>query len=69
MNPSLGVALIRTGNICRSPMAEVVFRQLVSEDPVLVGRVVVSSAGTANWHVNQEMDSELNAPSIGPGVT
>jgi protein-tyrosine phosphatase len=37
-------------------MAEVVCRQLVSEDPQLVGRVDVTSAGTANWHVGQPMD-------------
>ena len=50
------VAMICTGNICRSPMAEVVFRLLVASDPFLVGRVEVTSAGTANWHVGSPMD-------------
>jgi protein-tyrosine phosphatase len=43
------------GNICRSPMAEVVLRaQLVEAG--LDGRVVVDSAGTGDWHVGQRMN-------------
>ncbi len=57
MSPTdLRVAAICTGNICRSPMAEVVLRQLVAADPDLAGHVTVTSAGTANWHVGDEMD-------------
>ena len=52
----LRVAMICTGNICRSPMAEVVLASLVDEDPFLRGRVEVTSAGTANWHVGSPMD-------------
>ena len=37
-------------------MAEVVLRHLVAEDPSLSGRVEVTSAGTANWHVGCPMD-------------
>jgi protein-tyrosine phosphatase len=54
--PQLRVAMICTGNICRSPMAEVVMRHLVASDPSLDGRVEVTSAGTANWHVGSPMD-------------
>jgi protein-tyrosine phosphatase len=49
--------MICTGNICRSPMAEVVFAHMVDADPSLRGRVAVTSAGTANWHVGAAMDS------------
>ncbi|MGC2485518.1 MAG: low molecular weight protein-tyrosine-phosphatase [Acidimicrobiales bacterium] len=52
----LRVATICTGNICRSPMAEVVLQQLIAADPALAGHVRVTSAGTANWHVGDEMD-------------
>ncbi|HEY5093401.1 MAG TPA: low molecular weight protein-tyrosine-phosphatase [Acidimicrobiales bacterium] len=52
----LRVAMICTGNICRSPMAEVVFAHMVDADPSLRGRVAVTSAGTANWHVGAAMD-------------
>jgi protein-tyrosine phosphatase len=53
---TFNVATICTGNICRSPMAEVLLRHLISEDPALAGRVVVTSAGTARWHVGSPMD-------------
>ena len=48
--------MICTGNICRSPMAEVVLAHMVDADPSLRGRVEVTSAGTANWHVGAAMD-------------
>jgi protein-tyrosine phosphatase len=52
----LRVAMICTGNICRSPMAEVVSQHFVDADSSLRGRVDVTSAGTANWHVGSPMD-------------
>jgi len=53
---TLNVATVCTGNICRSPMAEVLLRHLVLEDATLEGRVFVTSAGTARWHVGAAMD-------------
>lgn len=44
------VCFVCTGNICRSPMAEVVFRSHV-ERAGLGGRVAVDSAGLGSWHV------------------
>ncbi|HUN37381.1 MAG TPA: low molecular weight protein-tyrosine-phosphatase [Trebonia sp.] len=50
------VCLVCLGNICRSPMAEVVLRaQLAAAG--LAGQVAVDSAGTAPWHVGQPMSS------------
>ena len=57
----LHVAMICTGNICRSPMAEVFTRSLVSHDDFLAPRVRISSAGTARWHVGSPMDSRARA--------
>jgi protein-tyrosine phosphatase len=37
-------------------MAEVVLKHLVASDPELDGRVIVTSAGTASWHVGSVMD-------------
>jgi protein-tyrosine phosphatase len=37
-------------------MAEVVLQHLVESDSSLRGRVDVTSAGTANWHVGSPMD-------------
>lgn len=47
--------MVCTGNICRSPMAEVVLRSLVL-NAGLAGRVAVSSAGTGDWHVGEQAD-------------
>jgi len=49
------VLLVCLGNICRSPMAEVVLRDEV-ERAGLAGRVTVESAGTGDWHVGGPMD-------------
>ena len=58
---TLNVAVICTGNICRSPMAEVALRDLIAKDDLLATRVNVTSAGTANWHVGSEMDERARA--------
>jgi protein-tyrosine phosphatase len=49
------ICFVCTGNICRSPMAEVVLRRLVDEAG-LSGQVEVDSAGTGRWHVGEGAD-------------
>ncbi|NEB78038.1 low molecular weight phosphotyrosine protein phosphatase [Streptomyces sp. SID14478] len=49
------VCFVCTGNICRSPMAEHVFRARV-ESAGLSGTVEVDSAGTDGWHVGDGAD-------------
>ncbi|PYI55419.1 low molecular weight protein-tyrosine-phosphatase [Paenibacillus flagellatus] len=46
------VLFVCLGNICRSPMAEAVFRHKVKEAG-LDGRIRVDSAGTGDWHVGR----------------
>jgi protein-tyrosine phosphatase len=64
----VNVGFICTGNICRSPMAEVVMRSLVREAG-LAERVRVSSAGTANWHVGEAMDDRARQALDRAGFT
>ena len=56
-NPSgpYRVVCVCLGNICRSPMAEVVLRaQLAAAG--LQDRVIVDSAGTGDWHLGDPMN-------------
>jgi protein-tyrosine phosphatase len=49
------VCFVCSGNICRSPTAEIVLRAYVA-DAGLSGRVEVDSAGTGTWHVGRPAD-------------
>ncbi|WP_159769929.1 low molecular weight protein-tyrosine-phosphatase [Streptomyces sp. HM190] len=49
------VCFVCTGNICRSPMAESVFRARTQEAG-LDGLVEVDSAGTGGWHEGEPAD-------------
>lgn len=46
------VLFVCLGNICRSPMAEAVFRHLLIKKG-LDGKIEVDSAGTGDWHVGE----------------
>ncbi|MFN3374684.1 MAG: low molecular weight protein-tyrosine-phosphatase [Chloroflexus sp.] len=52
MQPKLRVLFVCMGNICRSPMAEAIFRHLV-EQAGLSDRFEIDSAGTGGWHVGE----------------
>ncbi len=49
------ILFVCLGNICRSPTAEVVFRDMAARAG-LAGRVTVDSAGTGEWHVGNPPD-------------
>lgn len=48
----VNVLFVCSGNICRSPMAEAVFAQLV-EQARLADRFEIASAGVGNWHIGE----------------
>ncbi|MBX3092045.1 MAG: low molecular weight phosphotyrosine protein phosphatase [Cryobacterium sp.] len=54
------ICFVCTGNICRSPMAEAVFRDLVRRFG-FAGSVTVISAGTGDWHVGENSDDRTIA--------
>ncbi|MGM0751947.1 MAG: low molecular weight protein-tyrosine-phosphatase [Bacillota bacterium] len=49
----VSVLFVCLGNICRSPMAEAIFRAKVKEAD-LDGVIEVDSAGTGDWHVGKK---------------
>ena len=63
----ISVLMICTGNICRSPMAEGVLRQL-AQDAGLAEFIQVDSAGTTDYHQGEAPDRRAQAASIRRGV-
>jgi low molecular weight protein-tyrosine phosphatase len=60
------IAIVCLGNICRSPMAQVVLTEKLSRVG-LASRVVVRSSGTGDWHVGEEMDARAAAALAASG--
>lgn len=58
--PVFRICFVCTGNICRSPMAEAVFRRLIAAKR-LGRRLAVSSAATGDWHVGEHADARTIA--------
>ena len=54
-NALFRICFVCTGNICRSPMAEAVFNDLVRKAGY-ENRIAVISAGTGDWHVGEPSD-------------
>lgn len=49
------ICFVCSGNICRSPMAEIVLRGLAAEAG-LEHALEVDSAGVGDWHIGERMD-------------
>jgi protein-tyrosine phosphatase len=56
----LHVSFVCSGNICRSPMAALVFRAYLEREG-LADVVRVSSAGTGPWHAGEPADKRAQA--------
>jgi len=50
------VCFVCSGNICRSPMGEVVLSSLVEQQGI-EDLVLVTSAGTGDWHIGERADA------------
>ena len=60
------ILFVCLGNICRSPTAEVVFREIVAREAPGLG-VQVDSAGTAGYHVGDPPDSRTRQAALRRG--
>lgn len=60
------VALVCLGNICRSPIADVVVNAEL-EAAGLADRFEVTSCGTGTWHIGEPMDARASAVLSGAG--
>ncbi|MEU0312768.1 low molecular weight protein-tyrosine-phosphatase [Nocardioides sp. NPDC006273] len=59
------IAVVCLGNICRSPMAEVVLRDRL--DRAGLDDVELVSAGTGGWHAGEKMDRRAAATLLEAG--
>lgn len=59
------VLFVCLGNICRSPLAEGVFRDLAAREGVAV---VIDSAGTGDWHLGHAPDKRAQAVAAKNGI-
>jgi protein-tyrosine phosphatase len=67
-SPQTSVLFVCLGNICRSPLAEGIFRHLV-EAAGLEDRFEIESAGTGAWHVGERPDARAEMVANQHGVS
>ncbi len=60
------IGFVCLGNICRSPMADVILTELVDAGG-LTSKVEVSSCGTGDWHLGQPMDPRAATALLAEG--
>lgn len=65
---TINVLFVCLGNICRSPMAEAVFRNLVDEAG-LSDKFHIDSAGTGSWHIGEKAHHGTRAILKEHGIT
>lgn len=62
------ILFVCLGNICRSPVAEGVFRNKV-EERNLSASFEIDSAGTGAWHVGEKPDARMRETALAHGVS
>lgn len=64
---TINICFVCLGNICRSPLAEGVFEDLVSREG-LSERIRIDSAGTSAWHEGEPADSRMRETARRKGI-
>ena len=64
---TIRIMFVCLGNICRSPLAEGVFRRLVREHG-LEEHFEIASSGTGDWHVGEAADERMRRTAERYGV-
>lgn len=62
----VSVLFVCTGNICRSPTAEAIFRKLVA-DAGMSETILADSAGTHGYHIGEPPDTRAQASAADRG--
>lgn len=68
MSDPIHVQFVCLGNICRSPLAETVFRDKV-EGAGLDDTFVIESSGTGDWHVGDSADRRMRKTARRHGLS
>ena len=61
------ISFVCLGNICRSPLAQGVFQDLVNREK-LDQKIFISSAGTGNWHIGNLPDERMRQTAQTKGI-
>ena len=61
------ISFVCLGNICRSPLAQGVFQDLVNREK-LDQKIFISSAGTGNWHIGNLPDKRMRQTAQSKGI-
>ena len=61
------VSFVCLGNICRSPLAQGLFQDLVNREK-LDQKIFISSAGTGNWHIGNLPDERMRQTAHSKGI-
>ena len=67
MGKVIKISFVCLGNICRSPLAQGVFQDLVIREK-LDPNIIISSAGTSSWHVGDLPDERMRKTAQSKGI-
>jgi protein-tyrosine phosphatase len=67
MSRVVEISFVCLGNICRSPLAQGVFQDLVNQKK-LEQKIIVTSAGTGGWHIGDLPDERMRRTAQSNGI-